>query len=81
MPPKRSGPEAPSDADQLTTADVARLTGLSSATIWQYRSRGRMPAEDGRHAGRIPWWHRSTITDWQATRQKGAGRPRKSASS
>jgi hypothetical protein len=64
--------------DQLTTADVAALLGVTAATVRSYVARGYL-TPDG-HLGRTPWWTRQTIADWQAKRPgqgKGGGRPRK----
>lgn len=66
-------------SDQLTTADVASVLGVTSATVRSYSARGVMPKPDG-HLGRTPWWHRSTVEKWKAARPGqgvGGGRPKK----
>lgn len=60
-------------ADQLTTAEVAELAGISPASVHRYRLRGAVPEPDG-YVGRTPWWKRETIDEWLATRPK-PGRP------
>lgn len=66
-------------AEQLTTAEVAKLVGVTPASWRSMVSRGSAPEPDG-HLGSTPWWTRKTITRWQATRPgrgAGGGRPRK----
>lgn len=65
--------------DQLTTADVAALLGVTPATVRSYAARGDMPPPDG-HLGRTPWWKPRTIEQWRKQRPgqgAGGGRPRK----
>lgn len=60
--------------DYLTRQQVADLMGWSRpATIDVYLARGAMPGPDG-YLGRTPYWKRSTIDRWAATR-RGRGRP------
>lgn len=58
--------------DVLFSTDLPTLTGLSYDTIRTYNAKGKLPRSDGTLRGR-PWWHRSTITTWIATRPLGAG--------
>lgn len=65
----------------LDVAGVARLLGVSEATVRAYRSRGLLPEPCGHLMG-SPWWTRPVITRWQQTRPgrgAGGGRPRKQA--
>ena len=59
--------------EQLTSADVATLAGVTRASIHRYRFRGSIPEPDG-YLGRTPWWHEATIRQWLAERPK-VGRP------
>lgn len=56
----------------LDISEVARLVGVSSATITAYLSRGRMP-EPVMRLGRLPVWSRPIIRQWLAARP-GQGR-------
>jgi hypothetical protein len=67
--------------DQLTTADVADVLGVTPATVRSYAARGVLPKPDG-HLARTPWWRPDTIIEWKASRPgqgKGGGRPRKAS--
>lgn len=55
--------------DQLTTTEVAKLAGVTVASLREYRQRGSMPEPDG-YLERTPWWHRKTIEAWLASRPK-----------
>lgn len=68
---------------QLDTAAVAELLGVSPSTVTRYqqadRARYGFPEPDGRIGGR-PWWWSTTITTWQKDRPgqgwpKGTSRP------
>ena len=61
--------------DQLTTADVARLAGITPESVRTYLRRRTIPAPDG-HLGVTPWWRPATIEAWLASRPK-RGRPKK----
>jgi predicted DNA-binding transcriptional regulator AlpA len=59
----------------LCIADVARLAGVSPATITAYLSRRQMPPPVAR-LGHTPVWSRPVIAEWLATRPgQGARRP------
>lgn len=53
--------------EQLDITAVARLAGVEPRSISRYRQRGSIPEPDG-VIGRSPWWYRSTIEHWLATR-------------
>jgi predicted DNA-binding transcriptional regulator AlpA len=55
----------------LTVGDVARLAGVSKATIDRYRSRGALPPPQAIR-GRTPLWARPIVARWLSTRP-GAG--------
>ena len=55
------------DPQVLFSRDVAAATGLTYDTIRTYRAKERLPPPDGQLRGR-PWWRRSTITRWNASR-------------
>lgn len=58
-----------SGQDQLTTADVAQLAGITPASLARQRLRpGVVPKPDG-YLGVTPWWRRSTIEAWLPTRR------------
>jgi hypothetical protein len=52
---------------RLTIGDVARLLDVKPSTVRAYKTRGQMPAPDGR-LGRTPWWRTETITAWRSLR-------------
>jgi predicted DNA-binding transcriptional regulator AlpA len=60
----------------LAVGDVARLVGVSAATITAYLSRGRMPAPVAR-LGTSPVWSRPVISQWLASRPGQGARPRR----
>ena len=60
----------------LAVADVARLAGVSAATITAYLCRGHMPAPVTR-LGTSPVWSRPVITQWLAGRPGQGARPRR----
>lgn len=51
----------------LTSTDVAELLGVTTQTVYVYRSRGTLPEPDGR-LGATPYWKRSTIRSWLKAR-------------
>lgn len=55
--------------DLLTTLDVARLAGVTPATVRRYTHRGSLPKPD-RHIGRTPVWERATVDRWLAERPR-----------
>ncbi len=55
--------------DWVTLKDIPAMTGLTQATVYVYRSVGRLPAADGK-VGYTPVWHRETIRVWNETRRK-----------
>jgi predicted DNA-binding transcriptional regulator AlpA len=59
--------------DQLTTANAAALVGVTPATFRSYVAKRYAPPPDGHHDQRTPFWLRSTIETWQASRVR-AGR-------
>lgn len=61
--------------DQLTTAEVAKLAGITPASVRTYLNRGTMPPPDGRF-GPLLWWHRGTVEGWLVSRRR-PGRPRR----
>ncbi len=50
----------------LTTMDVARMSGMMPAAIQQMADGGEIPAPCMR--GRTYWWRREDITEWLAQR-------------
>ena len=60
-------------SDMLTTAEVAKLAGITPASLRRYLVRGTAPAPDG-HLGRTPWWHQASVDAWLASRT-APGRP------
>ena len=54
----------------MSVTQIAAEVGISPATFRTYVMRGKAPKADGYFDARTPYWHRSTITQWQA------GRPR-----
>jgi predicted DNA-binding transcriptional regulator AlpA len=65
-----------SPARLLAVADVARLAGVTPATITAYLSRRRMPPPVHRF-GNSPVWSRPVIDHWLATRPGQGARPRR----
>lgn len=64
--------------DTVTIDDVAGLLKITPATARRYAKRGVLPEPDG-HSDSASWWHRETITRWDAARSgkgKGGGRPK-----
>lgn len=61
------------ETDQLTSAEVAALAGITTDSFYRARMRGSAPEPDGM-LGATPWWRPETITEWLATR-RGPGRP------
>jgi predicted DNA-binding transcriptional regulator AlpA len=57
-----------SDQDKLRAADAAQLLGVGDSTWSAYVSRGQAPKPDGQYDRRTPWWYRSTITNFKASR-------------
>lgn len=57
------------DPGVLFLRDLPALTGLAHDSVRRYRWAGRLPDPDGFHRGR-PWWHRRTISEWDATRNR-----------
>lgn len=56
------------DDVQLTAVEAAELAGgIKPDTWYAYVHRGYAPAPDGK-LGRTPWWWKSTIVAWLATR-------------
>lgn len=64
--------------EQLTTKQVAALTGLAVSSVREFRRRGTFPEPDG-YLEATPWWRRRTIERWLAARPP-VGRPRKEKS-
>jgi predicted DNA-binding transcriptional regulator AlpA len=65
--------------DVLDTPAVARLLGVTPATVRSYLARGLMPQPAGR-IGASPYWTREAVEAWVASRPGrgvGGGRPRK----
>lgn len=58
----------------LAVGDVARLAGVSAATVSAYLCRGRMPAPVAR-LGTSPVWSRPVISQWLAGRPGQGTRP------
>jgi predicted DNA-binding transcriptional regulator AlpA len=65
-------------ADLLSYADIAELTGLTVMTLRRYKREGYMPAPDVLPVPDRPRWHRATIDQWLISRpgQGAPGRPR-----
>jgi predicted DNA-binding transcriptional regulator AlpA len=59
--------------DKLTTANAAALLGVTPATFRSYVAKGYAPPPDGHHDQRTPFWLRSTIETWQASRPRTSG--------
>jgi hypothetical protein len=57
-----------SDQDKLRSADAAELAGIGLSTWSSYVSRKQAPEPDGHYDLRTPWWYRSTIENWKASR-------------
>lgn len=55
------------------TKELAEYLGVKPATIWSYRSRGKLPHPDMTIGG-SPYWYHATIRDWIKN-----GRPRKAS--
>ena len=53
----------------VTLKDIPALTGLTQATVYVYRSVGRLPKPDD-HVGYTPVWKPETIIEWNDTRRK-----------
>ena len=58
-----------SSDERLTVPQVAALLGVTTSTWRAYVTRGQAPEPDGRHSVRVPWWWRSRIEQWQASRK------------
>ena len=58
----------------LSTAEVARLAGITPASLRTFRSRGTFPTPDG-YLGSTPWWTPETVAAWLETRRR-PGRPK-----
>ena len=56
-------------ADWVTLYDIAKMTGLTMGTVYQYRGSGRLPPNDGM-VGSTPVWERATIHEWNETRNR-----------
>lgn len=56
--------------DKLTATSVAAMLGIQPVTFRAYVSRGQAPPPDGRYDKRTPYWLRSTIETWQASRPR-----------
>ena len=56
-------------SDWVTLYDIAKMTGLTMGTVYQYRGSGRLPDEDGM-VGSTPVWNWSTIQKWNDERNK-----------
>ena len=58
----------------LDSQAVADLIGVELETIYQYKTRGKMPKPI--HGGRSPLWDQKTIERWDQRRRKThAGSP------
>ena len=54
--------------DKLLSAAAAELAGVKLSTWSSYVSRGQAPKPDDYYDRRTPWWYRSTVEDWKASR-------------
>jgi hypothetical protein len=54
--------------DKLRSAAAAELAGVRLSTWSAYVSRRQAPQPDGRYDLRTPWWYRSTVENFKATR-------------
>jgi predicted DNA-binding transcriptional regulator AlpA len=50
-------------------ADIAKLIGLTSGSVKQMKTHGKLPEPDGA-IGRTKGWKESTILKWNETRPK-----------
>lgn len=64
-----------SDDPLLGYRDISIRTGVSEATLRNYRRRGYLPEPDLMLADR-PRWHLSTIVEWERRRAVGANEAR-----
>jgi hypothetical protein len=58
------------DSIRLTGVQVAERVNVSASTWRSYVAPGQAPAADGRFDARTPWWHSSTVDQWQASRPR-----------
>jgi hypothetical protein len=67
-------------ADYWDMQQIADYLGVKLRTVWTYRTRATLPAED-RKFGNSPAWRPATIITWNTTGRPGqgagGGRPRK----
>ena len=55
--------------DLLTSADIAKMIGLKTDTIYTYRKRNTLPEPD-HYIGRNPVWKKETIQKWNQSRNR-----------
>lgn len=58
------------DSTRLTGVQVAECLNVPASTWLSYAAPGQAPAADGRFDARTPWWHSSTVGQWQASRPR-----------
>ena len=66
--------------DKLRSAAAAELAGVGLSTWSAYVSRGQAPEADGHYDLRTPWWYRSSIESWKASRPGQGSRKHAQAS-
>jgi predicted DNA-binding transcriptional regulator AlpA len=54
--------------DKLRSSAAAELAGVKLSTWSSYVARKQAPKPDGHYDRRTPWWLRSTVNDWKASR-------------
>lgn len=68
-PKPQMSPSAPrNERDVVSRAELGRLTGLSSTTLWRMETDGRFPARVRLSHKRVGW-RRSEVAAWLAERQ------------
>lgn len=65
--------------DKLRSDAAAELAGIRLSTWSAYVARKQAPKADGHYDLRTPWWYRSTVEDWMASRPGQGSRKRAQA--
>ena len=56
--------------EKLTGPQVAEMLDIKPSTWRTYVMRGQAPARDGQIDQRTPFWWRSTVEEWDASRPR-----------